>query len=97
MRSTVALAGALLVLALAPAGSPALPTPVPPRDCNFMTVKGKRYNVKADQMRCQKARKIAKRVLTGRGAKGFTCQANPSDEIRYYCRKGNRYIFVNKR
>lgn len=95
MRLALALAAALLTLAVFPAVSPA---PVPPRDCNFMTVKGKQYNIKADRIRCKKARKVSRRLLKGGRAKGFTCQANPTAEIRYYCRKGrNTYIYVIRR
>lgn len=96
MRFTAVLIGALLVLALAATGSSALPTPAPPRDCNFMTVKGKRYNIKSD-VRCRRARKVARSLLTGGGARGFKCRSNPTAEIRFYCTKGNALLYVIKR
>jgi hypothetical protein len=97
MRSTLALVAAVAGLALFPAVSPSLPRPVAPKNCNFMTVKGKRYNVKADQLSCTKARRLAARVLNGGGDGKFSCQSNPTGDIRLYCRKGNSYIYVIKR
>jgi hypothetical protein len=71
---------------------------VPPRDCKFMTVKGKRYNIKADQLRCTLARRYAEDYLRTRhkpryyrcarystGALAFICRAthyNPDREFR---------------
>ena len=97
MRSILALAAAVAGLALFPAASPSLPRPVPPKDCNFMTVKGKRYNIKADQLSCRKARRLAGRILNGGGDGKFTCQSNPTADIRLYCRNGNSYIYAIKR
>lgn len=97
MRSLFALVAVLTGLALFPAVSPSLPRPVPPKDCNFMTIKGKRYNIKADQLSCSKARRLAGRVLTGGGDGRFSCQANPTADIRLYCRKGNSYVYAIKR
>lgn len=94
----------LLVLAAATTAAFALhitpaPAPVPPKDCGFMTVKGHRYNIKSDQLRCRKARKYAKRYLSGGGKpKGHSCQTYGSETaIKFRCQKGARTVFAIRR
>ena len=54
LRSLVITAITLaLVVALA---GPAW-APVPPRNCGMLEAKGKRFNIKADQIRCRTARR----------------------------------------
>jgi len=69
------------LLALAAAGLLALATAVPagaivpPRNCKTMKVEGKRYNVKADQLRCRAARRYTKRYLrTGSKPGAYKCE-----------------------
>lgn len=83
-----------------PVAVSAAPRPVPPQDCGFMSVKSKRFNVKADQLRCEQARKYVRRYETGQGKpKGYTCQAGDPDvtSIAVRCFKGKKEFFAIRR
>jgi hypothetical protein len=90
----------LCFAALALAAALALPASggavVPPKDCGFITVKHKRYNVKADQITCKQGRAYAKDKLTGHGApRGYTCKKPSSGSaLKVYCDKGKRVFFA---
>ena len=60
-RAALVLGVTCAMVAVPAASSPAI---VPPSDCGRMTVKSKRYTIKADQMRCVTARSHAKRYLS---------------------------------
>lgn len=67
------LVGLALVVA-APAGAI-----VPPRNCGYLTVKGKRYNIKADQLRCPAAKRYAEGYLRKRSKpSGYRCTRGAS-------------------
>ena len=86
------LTGAVFALNAAPS-----PAPVPPKDCGFMTVKGHRYNIKADQLRCKAARRYSRRYLKGDGhPKGYSCQNYRRSEtaIKFTCTKNNREKYL---
>jgi hypothetical protein len=72
---------------------------VPPKNCGKLEAKGKRYNVKADQMRCRTARKHARRYLTGAGKpRGYTCRNYGRDtKIKFRCSKGIKVVFAIRR
>jgi hypothetical protein len=96
-RVLAACALSVAVFALNAAPSPA---PVPPKDCGFTKVKGHRYNIKADQLRCRKARKLSRRYLAGNGKpKGYDCQRYSSSQtdIAFRCTKGQRTLFAIRR
>lgn len=78
MRHALAMAAALIVIGVAAAPAPAI---VPPRDCGMLSVSGKRrYNVKADQLRCSSARTYSKRYLAShRRPSGYRCTSYGSE------------------
>ena len=53
----------VLVVAVVLAASTTSEAIVPPKNCGTITVKGHRYNVKADQLTCASARTYAARYL----------------------------------
>ncbi len=68
--TAVCAAAGLTALVAAPAGAI-----VPPRDCGKITVKGKRYNIKADQLRCPTARRYAEAYLrSGTRPRYYRCE-----------------------
>ena len=86
---------AALVVAVAPAGAI-----VPPRDCGTTTVKGKRYNIKADQLSCSTAKPHARRYLsTGRRPSGYKCRnySAASTKLKFKCDRGVRSFFAIRR
>lgn len=72
---------------------------VPPRDCGTLTAKGKRYNIKADQIRCRTARTYARRYLTfGRKPPGYRCRNyGRQTKIKFRCSRGIRVFFAIRR
>jgi hypothetical protein len=90
----LAATGAAFAWSAAPA-----PAPVPPKNCGFMTVKGKRYNVKSDQMRCRKARRKTRSYLKGGGEpRGFDCtRYGRETNIAFRCQKGQAVFFAIRR
>ena len=72
---------------------------VPPRDCGRITVKSKRYNIKADQMRCSDAVRYSRRYLgTRRKPRGYTCRRYGSEtKLAFRCRRGLRNLFAIRR
>ena len=78
---------AALVVTLSPGSAWA---PVPPKNCGMVAAKGKRFNIKADQIRCTTARRQAKRYLRyGRRPSGT--------RIKVRCAKGRRTLFAIRR
>lgn len=88
-----------VLVAAALAAAPGAPAVVPPKDCNFITVKHKRYNVKADQITCRQGRTYAKNKLLGRRApRGYECKKPTSGSaIKVYCQKGKKVFFAIRR
>jgi hypothetical protein len=97
MTRAVLLAAALAALLALPAAVNAV---VPPKNCGTMSVKGKRYQVKADQISCSSGRTYARRFLT-RGSKprGYRCRDYPSRKRRvdFYCNNGRKIFFAIRR
>jgi hypothetical protein len=96
VRLTAVVAALLGVMAVLPAKSWA---PVPPRDCGMLTVDGKRFNVKADQIRCRTARRYAKTYLkSSRRPSGYSCRRYGREtKIEFRCSKGTRVLFAIRR
>ncbi len=91
------LAAAVAALLALPATATAV---VPPKNCGMMTVKAKRYQVKADQMSCATGRDHARRFLrSGRKPSGYRCKDYPTKrgEVDFYCNKGRRVFFAIRR
>lgn len=73
--------------------------PVPPKNCGMLKEGGKRYNIKADQLRCRTARRYARRYLAShRRPRGYSCRDyGRGTSIEFRCSKGNRVIFAIRR
>jgi hypothetical protein len=89
--------GAALALMLVVA--PPAPAPVPPRDCGMLEVRAKRYNIKADQIRCRTARTYAKAYLRySRKPSGYRCRDyGRGTSIEFRCSKGDKVLFAIRR
>ena len=90
--------GALASVAFAFHAAPS-PAPVPPKDCGFMRVAGKRINVKSDQLRCKPARRYTRRYMkSGRKPRGYRCtDYGRETAIEFRCAKGSRVFFAIRR
>jgi hypothetical protein len=73
--------------------------PVPPRNCGMLEAKGKRFNIKADQIRCRTARRYARRYLVShRKPRGYSCRDyDGGTSIKFRCSKGARVLFAIRR
>jgi hypothetical protein len=89
---------AALAVAVVIAPSPAW-APVPPRNCGMLADGGKRYNIKADQLRCRRARRYARRYLASHvRPRGYSCRDyGRGTSIEFRCSKGQRVIFAIRR
>jgi len=72
---------------------------VPPSDCGRLTVKAKRYDVKADQLRCSTARVHARRYLsTHRRPSGYRCRDYGREtKLKFRCSRGIKVFFAIRR
>ena len=72
---------------------------VPPKNCGTMTVNSKRYQIKADQMRCATAKTYSRRYLsTHTRPSGYRCtDFSASTKLKFRCAKGVRVFFAIKR
>jgi hypothetical protein len=73
--------------------------PVPPRNCGMLETGKKRFNIKADQLRCRTARKYARRYLASHNRpRGYTCRDyGRGTSIEFRCSKGQKVIFAIRR
>lgn len=92
----LAIAVAAVAAALAAAPAPAI---VPPTDCGPMEVAGKRYKIKADQLRCEPARNYALAYLqSGDRPRGYECvDGEPGSKLKFRCFKGIKEFFAIRR
>ena len=97
-RGTVAAATAMAGLALL-FGATASTATVPPKNCGMQKVSGKRYQIKADQMRCSTAITYSRRYLrTHDRPSGYRCaDFGSSTKLKFRCAKGVRVFFAIKR
>jgi hypothetical protein len=87
--------GIIAAVTFGPTGAGAI---VPPRNCGLLSVDGKRYNIKADQIRCRPARKYAKRYLQSSWRpSGYSCRRYSGTALRFRCTKGIRSYFAIRR
>jgi hypothetical protein len=72
---------------------------VPPTDCGILTVKAKRYSIKADQLRCPTARSHASRYLSKhRRPRGYRCRDFGSEtKLKFRCARGIKVFFAIRR
>jgi hypothetical protein len=92
-------ASALAAIVLFAVVVPATGSPVAPRNCGMMSVKGKRYQVKADQIRCSTAKTRTRRYLReGDRPSGYKCRNYGSGTaLKFRCWKRQRVFFAIKR
>jgi hypothetical protein len=95
-RWTVAIVLAFAAIAFA---APSASAVVPPKDCGKMKVDGKSYRIKADQLRCEKARKYARRYLAKHDRpRGYDCEDFAGGtRIEFRCQNGIKVIFAIRR
>ncbi len=89
----------LTALVVAAVMAPATGATVPPKNCGKITVKSKRYQIKADQMRCSTAETYSRRYL-GRHSRpsGYRCSDfSKSTKLRFRCSKSVRVFFAIRR
>ena len=97
VKRTLLLAAALVAALTMTTAATAV---VPPKNCGTMSVKGKRYQVKADQISCRSGRRYASRYLrTERKPSGYRCRDYPSKRGRvdFYCNNGRKIFFAVRR
>ena len=75
---------------------------VPPKNCGTITVKHHRYNIKADQLPCSKARTYAARYIAyGKRPRGYSCRKYKGSALYARCvntrANPDRTIFIIKR
>ncbi len=72
---------------------------VPPTDCGVIKVKGKRYDIKADQLRCKTAKPYASKYLsTHRRPTGYSCRDfGKETKLKFRCSRGIKVFFAIKR
>ncbi len=65
----------------------------------MLEAKGKRFNIKADQIRCWRARRYARRYLVDHvKPSGYSCRRYGRDtSIAFRCSKGVRVLFAIRR
>jgi hypothetical protein len=92
------LAFGLMVVLLLVTAAPS-PAPVAPRNCGMMSVKGDRYQVKADQIKCKRAKSWTRKYLgAGDRPSGYACKNyGGSTALKFRCRKGQRVFFAIRR
>ena len=95
---------ALLAVAAVAAGAAAVPAVapavVPPRDCGMMSLSGKRYQIKVDQISCSDGKSYARRYIASRTKpRGYRCRLYPSrrNRVRFYCNNGRKIFFGIRR
>jgi hypothetical protein len=64
---------------------------VPPKNCGYLTVKGTRYNVKADQISCRSARRYTASYLkTRHRPRGYRCRNYTRSRLKFRCERRGR-------
>jgi hypothetical protein len=77
---------AALIVAAAVAFTAPAGAIVPPKDCGIIKVKGKRYNVKSDQLKCTTARKYTTTYLTSHHKpSGYQCNRYSGSKVAFRC------------
>jgi len=94
-----AAAAVLAVLACAAVFAPGAGATVPPKNCGTITVKSKRYQIKADQIRCGTATTYSRRYLrSGSRPSGYRCSNfSGGTKLKFRCSKRVRVFFAIRR
>jgi hypothetical protein len=81
--SLLGVAAALLVAVIAAGPAGAI---VPPKNCGKVSVKGKTYNVKADQLKCASARDYSVTYLKSHHKpRYYSCYSYSGSSIKFRC------------
>ena len=88
-----------MALAVAFVFAPGAAATVPPKNCGMLAVKGKRYQIKADQMRCSSAKTYSRRYLSSHSRpSGYRCSDyGSSTKLKFRCSKSIRVFFAIRR
>ena len=72
---------------------------VPPRNCGVISVSERRYQIKADQIRCRKAKSYSRTYLSsGRRPSGYRCRTfTASTKLKFRCWRSVRVFFAIRR
>jgi hypothetical protein len=72
---------------------------VPPSNCGNLTVKAKRYAIKADQLNCTTARAHARRYLASKAKpSGYACRNYGAEtKLKFRCSRGVKVFFAIRR
>jgi hypothetical protein len=89
----------LTALIVAGIMAPGTAATVPPKNCGTITVKGKRYQIKADQMRCDTAKTYSRRYLRRRARpSGYRCRSySGGTALKFRCSKRVKVFFAIRR
>ena len=90
MKTRLLIAAALVAALAIPGAATAV---VPPKNCGTITVSGKRFQVKADQISCAAGRDHARRYIrTKRGPRGYRCRniTNRRNRVNFTCFNGRK-------
>ena len=79
--------------------APGTAATVPPKNCGKITVKSKRYQIKADQMRCDTAKTYSRRYLSRRARPAATVARSYSGgtALKFRCSKSVKVFFAIRR
>ena len=89
----------LTALIVAGIMAPGTAATVPPKNCGMITVKSKRYQIKADQMRCDTAKTYSRRYLRRRARpSGYRCRSySGGTALKFRCSKRVKVFFAIRR
>jgi hypothetical protein len=88
-----------MALAAALVLGPVAGATVPPKNCGMLSVEGKRYQIKADQIRCTSAKTYSRRYLRSHSRpSGYSCRDySRSTKLKFRCTKSVRVFFAIRR
>ena len=89
----------LTALIVAGIMAPGTAATVPPKNCGTITVKSKRYQIKADQMRCDTAKTYSRRYLRRHSRpSGYRCRSySGGTALKFRCSKSVKVFFAIRR
>ena len=75
---------------------PAVSPAPPPVGCGFIAIEDTRYEVKADRIPCDTARKWVRRFIKGKGGPaGYQCDpVSSGTAVAAHCRMGHKDFFA---
>ena len=86
------------VLVIALATATAAEATVPPKNCGIHKVGSRKYQIKADQIKCSKAVPAAKAYLRSRKVpRGFRCRSFTGSKMTFRCSKRVQVFFAIRR